>query len=157
MRFGKSASSVLAATILTVLFLLISPEQGAGHSKLKKRAQPASVTGTYKNVLNSLEVLELPDHTVRINFSGFWPNSRRRVETRNVGTFDETVPLNGRTAIVKLQYGDDPCVITLKFDPRRVEVSQEGSILGCGFGFNVEPDGTYLRVSSKPPLLAPRQ
>ena len=29
--------------------------------------------------------------------------------------------------------------------------SVTGTYMGCGFGFNVEPDGTYLRVSSKPP------
>ncbi len=63
------------------------------YQKGKKPVQTVGVTGTYKYVLNTVEVLELPDHRVRISFSGFWPNDHKRVETRNVGTFDETVPL----------------------------------------------------------------
>ena len=125
------------------------------YQKGKKPVQTGSVTGTYKYVLNTVEVLELPDHRVRISFSGFWPNDHKRVETRNVGTFDETVPLTGRTATVKIQYGDDPCTITLEFRSNKVIVEQGGSILGCGFGFNVEPDGTYVKTSSRPPHLPP--
>jgi hypothetical protein len=106
-------------------------------------------------VLNSVEVLELPDQKVRISFAGCWPNDRKRRDTRNVGTFDETVRLAGRTAVVKIQFGVDPCIITLEFRSNRVIVAQEGSIIGCGFGFNVEPDGTYLKTSSKPPYLPP--
>ncbi|MFY9553619.1 MAG: hypothetical protein WAV47_02745 [Blastocatellia bacterium] len=142
----------LALGLLLVCFHRESP----GHQNSTKRAQPLSVTGTYKYVINSLEVLELPDHKVRISFAGYWPNTRRRAETRNVGTFDETVSLTGRTAVVKIKYGEDPCVIRFEFRSNKVVVTQEGSILGCGFGFNVEADGTYLKTSSKPPRLAPR-
>jgi len=123
----------------------------------KKPAQNGSVTGTYKYVLNTMEVLELPNKKVRISFSGFWPNDRKRVETRNVGAFDETVPLSGRTATVKIQFGDEPCAVNLEFRPNKLIVSQEGSIMGCGFGFNVEPDGTYVKVSSKRPDMPPPQ
>jgi hypothetical protein len=110
----------------------------------------------YKYVLNSPEVLELPGHQVRISFAGYWPNDRRRRETRNVGAFDETVALTGRTATVKIQYGADPCIIALEFRSNKVIVTQEGSLLGCGFRFNVEADGTYVKTSSKPPALARR-
>jgi len=123
----------------------------------RARVTTALATGTYKDVLNTLEVLELPDHTVRINFSGYWPNDRKRVETRNMGSFDETVPLVGHTAMVKIQYGDEPCMIKLDFRPAKVIVTQEGSMSGCGFGFNVEADGTYLKTSSKPPNLPPAE
>jgi hypothetical protein len=56
---------------------------------------------------------------------------------------------------VKIQYGDDPCIITLEFRSNKVIVEQRGSVLGCGFGFNVEPDGTYVKTSSRPPNLPP--
>jgi hypothetical protein len=102
-------------------------------------------------VLNTLEVLELPGHKVCISFAGYWPNDRKRVETRNVGTFDETIPINGNTAVVKPSDGNDECAITLEFKGNRVTVTQNG--YQCGFGFNVEADGTYTRVSSKRPAL----
>jgi hypothetical protein len=137
--------------VLVLPFLFLSHSDGFARQKVKKPVQTGSVTGTYKYVLNSVEVLELPDHKVRVSFAGFWPNNRKRVETRNVGTFDETVPLIGRTAKVKIQFGDDPCTITLEFRLNKVIVSREGFIMGCGFGFNVEPDGTYVKTSSRPP------
>lgn len=118
-----------------------------------KPVQTTSVTGTYKYILNTLEVLELPDHKVRISFAGVWPNSRRRAETRNVGTFDETVPLKGRTATVKPKYGNGECAITIEFKPNKAIVTQQG--YSCGFGFNVEADGSYAKVSGKPPKLPP--
>jgi hypothetical protein len=92
-------------------------------------------------VLNSLEVLELPDHKVRISFAGYWPNDRKRAETRNVGTFDETVPLTGRTAIVKIQYGDDPCTITLEFRSNKVIVEQGDQFKGAGLVSMLRPMG----------------
>lgn len=98
-----------------------------------------------------MEVLELPDHKVRISFLGVWPNDRKRTETRNIGSFDETVPLSGRTATVKLQYEDEPCIISLNFKSNRVIVTQEGASNRCGFGFNVEASGTYVKTSSRPP------
>ena len=134
-----------------MLSLLLSQPDSFARQKAKRPVQTGSVTGTYKYVLNTVEVLELPDHRVRISFSGFWPNDHKRVETRNVGNFDETVPLKGRTAVVKPKYGDKDCAITLEFRAGKVIVTQEG--YHCGFGFNVEADGTYRKVSSKPPDL----
>jgi len=134
-----------------VLLVGLSYADSFAHQKARKPAQTISITGTYKYVLNSLDVLELPDQRVRINFSGFWPNDRKRVETRSVGNFDETVPLKGRTAVVKPKYGDKDCEIRLAFKATAVFVAQEG--YQCGFGFNVEADGTYRKVSSKPPDL----
>jgi hypothetical protein len=85
--------------------------------------------------------LALTDHKVRISFTGFWPTDRKRLETRNVGTFDETVLLDGRTARVKVQYGDDPCTTTLEFRSNKVIVEQGGRYWDSGFGFNVEAMG----------------
>lgn len=136
---------------IALLFVGLSHADSFARQTGKKPLRAASVTGAYKYVLNSLEVLELPDQRVRISFSGFWPNDHRRVETRNVGTFDETVALKGRTAVVKPKYGGDDCAITLEFKANRVIVAQEG--YSCGFGFNVEAGGTYRKVSSNPPKL----
>jgi len=138
---------------LGILFLGLCDADGFARQKTTKPVQTTSVTGTYKYILNTLEVLELPDHKIRVSFAGVWPNSRRRAETRNVGTFDETVPLKGRTAIVKPKYGNGECAITLEFKANKVIVTQVG--YSCGFGFNVEADGLYAKVSSKAPKLPP--
>ena len=139
--------------LILILLALTFPASGMAGQKGSQRAVAGGVTGTYKFVLNSLEVLELPNGKVRIRFAGFWPNDRKRVETRNSGGFDETVALEGKKATVKIQFGDDPCTIRLEFQTSKVIVEQEGSLTGCGFGFNVEPDGTYTKVSSKSPRL----
>ncbi|HXF39423.1 MAG TPA: hypothetical protein VN687_06900 [Blastocatellia bacterium] len=145
--------SLQKSLALALLFLGFAYSDGFARQKTAKPVQTTSITGSYKYILNTLEVLELPDHKVRISFAGVWPNSRRRAETRNVGTFDETVPLKGRTAVVKPKYGNGECAITLEFKANKVIVTQEG--YSCGFGFNVEADGSYAKVSGKPPKLPP--
>jgi len=143
-----------AGPAVGLLLVAVCLSYGQTDQVAKKPA--ASVTGTYKYVLNTIEVLEMPDHDVRISFTGVWPNDRKKVETRNMGAFDEIVKLKGRTATVKLQFGEDPCVLKLSFQVSKVIVEQQG-VGSCGFGFNVEADGTYTKVSSKPPELSPHQ
>ena len=143
--------SLQTSLAFALLLLGLSHADSFAYQQARKPVQTRGVTGTYKYVLNTVEVLELPDHRVRISFSGFWPNDHKRVETRNVGNFDETVPLKGRTAVVKPRYGDKDCAITLEFRAGKVTITEEG--YHCGFGFNVEADGTYRKVSSKPPDL----
>lgn len=82
----KSVWKFLAAILL--LFFSASRVDCFAYQKVRNRGVSRSVTGTYKYVLNTLQVLELPDHKVRISFSGFWPNDRKPAETRNVGNFD---------------------------------------------------------------------
>lgn len=148
--------SLLTSLAIAVMFVGLSCADASARQNVKKPVETGGATGTYKNVLNTLEVLELPDKKVRIKFVGFWPNDRKRVETRNSGAFDETVTLEGKTATVKIKFGEEPCTITLEFRANKVIVEQGGSLMGCGFGFNVEPDGTYMKVSNKPPRM-PRQ
>jgi hypothetical protein len=95
--------SLQTSFAISLVLVSLSHADSFARQKVKKPVQSGSVTGTYKYVLNSLEVLELPEHKVRISFAGFWPNDRKRVETRNVGTFDETVPLSGNTATGTLE------------------------------------------------------
>src|SRR5215813_15620605 len=104
---------IKAPSVAGLLFVVFCFTYGFANQATKKPTR--SVTGTYKYVLNTLEVLELPDHKVRISFAGYYPNDRRKAETRNVGSFDETVPLKGRTARVKIQFGDEPCLVTISF------------------------------------------
>ena len=118
----------LLVSLIVVMFLLLSNPDGVARQNIKKPVKTGSVAGTYKLVLNILEVLEMPDHRVRIRFNGFWPNDRKRAETRNSGAFDETVGLEGQTATVKIQFGDDPCTINLEFRPGKVIVEQSGSL-----------------------------
>jgi hypothetical protein len=148
--------SLQISIAIAVMFVGLACADAFAWQNVRKPAASGGVTGTYTYVLNTLEVLELPDKKVRIKFVGFWPNDRKRVETRNSGAFDETVALDGKTATVKIKFGEEPCTVTMEFRPNKVIVEQGGSLMGCGFGFNVEPDGTYVKVSSKPPRM-PRQ
>ena len=121
-----------------------------------KSVKPKSLTGTYKYVQNTFSVVELPEQKVSLDFTGFWPNIRRSqmrkygVETFNTGVFKETVHLKKGIAIVKLEFTDNPCVITIRFLNNKLSVTQEGTSNDCGFGFNVEADGLYVKTSTRP-------
>lgn len=143
--------------LLLLLMLSISSTQAAAQnarasSKKRMTASPANVAGTYKDVSNSVEITEAADHLVAIDFTGYWPNIRPSqmkkdgVETLNVGGFRQTVPLRNGIAIVKLEYTDDPCIITIRFLRDRLKVTQEGASNDCGFGFNVEANGVYRKM-----------
>src|SRR5262249_53873730 len=116
-------------------------------------------TGTYRYISNEFKIVELPGQKVKISFSGSYPNVRLSERRKypegsaNMGTFNETVPLKGRTAIVKLQYLDEPCIITIKFRSKGLEAEQNGASNQCGFGFNVEVDGVYRKISSETPYV----
>jgi hypothetical protein len=126
-------------------------------SAVKKTAQPSSITGTYKDVMNTLKVRELPEHKVLLDFAGYYPNvpssQRRRygADTYNVGSFQETVPLKNSEATVTLKFTHYPCAIQIKFLRDKLRVTQEGTSNDCGFGFNVEAGGLYKKVSSRAP------
>src|SRR5690349_6820587 len=148
--------------LLLLLILSISAIQSAAQnarasSKKRLTASPANVAGTYKDVSSTFEIAEAADHQVSMDFTGFWPNSRPSqmkkygVETLNVGGFQQTVPLRNGVAIVKLEFTDDPCVITIRFLRNRLKVTQEGGSNDCGFGFNVYADGTYLKARRRAP------
>lgn len=126
-------------------------------SAVKKTAQPSSITGTYKDVMNTLKVRELSDHKVLLDFAGYYPNvpslQRRRygTDTYNVGSFRETVPLKNGEARVTLKFTDYPCAIQIKFLRDKLKITQEGTSNDCGFGFNVEAGGVYKKVSNRAP------
>jgi hypothetical protein len=126
-------------------------------SAVKKTAQPSSITGTYKYIMNTLAVRELPEHKVLLDFAGYYPNvpssQRRRfgADTYNVGTFRETVPLKNGEATVTLKFTHYPCAIQIKFFRNKLRITQEGTSNDCGFGFNVEAGGVYKKVSNRAP------
>jgi hypothetical protein len=143
--------------LLLLLLLSIASTQALAQnarasSKKRLTASPASVAGTYKDVSNGFEIVEAADHQVAIDFTGYWPNIRPSqmkkygVETLNVGGFQQTVPLRNNVAIVKLEFTDDPCIITIRFLRGRLKVTQEGASNDCGFGFNVEANGVYRKM-----------
>ena len=66
--------SLQTSLALVMPFLFLWQSDSFAYQQVKKPVQTRGITGTYKYVLNTVEVLELPDHKVRISFSGFWPN-----------------------------------------------------------------------------------
>src|SRR5262249_24774518 len=103
-----------------MVLLVLTPAAMAQNRNSPSQAKaPVSVTGTYRYISNEFKIVELPGQKVKISFSGSYPNVRLSERRKypegsaNMGTFNETVPLKGRTAIVKLQYLDEPCIITI--------------------------------------------
>ena len=142
--------------LLLLALPVLTPAQNKP-SAVKKATQPSSITGTYKNVMNTLEVRELPDYKVLLDFAGYYPNvpssqrQRYGADTYNVGSFRETVPLKNGEATVTLKFTDYPCAIQIKFFRNKLRITQEGTSNDCGFGFNVEAGGLYKKVSNRAP------
>lgn len=145
--------------ILLPLLLALPVVTLAQHkpSSVKQTANSGSITGTYKYIMNTLEVRELPDHKVLLDFAGYYPDvpssQRRRygADTYNVGSFRETVPLKNSEATLTLKFTNYPCSIQIKFLLNKLRITQEGTSNDCGFGFNVEAGGLYRKVSNRAP------
>ncbi len=69
----------------------------------------------------------------------------------NVGIADGTAIIEGDTAVFSPNENGQ-CKITIKFFKHgTIEVTQTGAIGECGFGFNVNADGTYTKTSRAKP------
>ena len=127
----------------------------------RKAVGAAEVNGTFQSIVsaekkerfaNELKVLALGKGKLKIAFELVYPHRDASGEmTANTGSLEGTADIAGDTAI----YSSDefgPCRITLQFvKPGVVKVSQQGTDADCGFGFNVNADGTYKKTSAKKP------
>jgi hypothetical protein len=97
-----------------------------------------SVTGTYKMKNGEVLVQQTKDGTIKFSLKATYQT--------NVGEVSGEAPLSGDAA--SHADPDLDCVLTFKFAPGNLVVSQNGS---CGMGLNVSGAGTYKRVSTAPP------
>ena len=132
-----------------VLMLVIVPQlllaQGAQTSDAN------SVVGTYRahdkvGAGCTIEAGDRRANTVRIQF-----DCNRGAPSYHHGANDVRVPLRGGVATYGDTNSSGTCRLRFSFARDRVTVKQTGSDLACGFGAFVHIDGTYPRVSRRPP------
>ena len=126
----------------------------------RKSVSAAEVNGTFRMKFpgkfkynsNEIKILALGGGRLRIAMELVYPYKMQNGEmSANMGSLDGEAMITGDTAVYKSsEFG--PCKITVKFaKPGVIKVSQEGADNECGFGHNVNSDGTYRKVSSKKP------
>ena len=108
----------------------------------------AQVNGTWKMKGGEFKIWALGQQRLQIEFSGTYEYKSPQGPTANEGQGSGIARIEGDTAIFKPEGAEDECVITLKFTPGKLVVTQTGV---CGFGHNVTAEGTYKKVSSKKP------
>ena len=112
--------------------------------------------GKFKENFNEIKILALGRGKLKISFDLIYPRLMPNGETSaNFGTATGTAEIKGDTAVYtgENEYGDEPCKITIKFlKPGVIKVTQNGTDAVCGFGFNVNADGTYQKFSGKKPV-----
>ncbi|MEO6052349.1 MAG: hypothetical protein ABIP78_13605 [Pyrinomonadaceae bacterium] len=109
-------------------------------------------TGKFKDNSNDIKILALGGGKLHIAMDLVYPyRLQNREMMANMGQLDGEALITGDTAVYdSSEFG--PCKITIKFvKPGTIKVSQEGTDGECGFGHNVNSDGTYRRVSSRKP------
>lgn len=130
------------------------------NAQSRKSVGAAEVNGTFrdnfagkpKGVYNEIKILALGKGKLRIAFNLIYPYIDGTGEqSANMGAADGTAIIEGDTAIYSSdEFGQ--CRITIKFVKRGViEVTQAGADSDCGFGHNVNADGTYKKSSGIEP------
>lgn len=110
-----------------------------------------SVVGTYRHFTTghagcTIEVGERKANTVRVQF-----DCNRGAPSYHHGANDVRLPLRNQVATYADTNANGTCRLRFAFRHERVQVTQTGSDLACGFGAFVKIDGTYPRVSRRPP------
>ena len=154
---------------ILVLFLLMlfgstAPENFAQ----RKTVRAAEVTGTFRSYFkgkfrdfyNEIQVQSLGRNKLRVEMELVYPFVLNRERMVHTGTATGEAVITGDTAVFVPDYSveaNETCKITLRFaKPGTLIVSTEDN-LGCGFGFNVEADGTYRKSSSAKPKFRTEQ
>jgi hypothetical protein len=109
-------------------------------------------SGKFKGSYNEVKILALGKGKLRVALELIYPFvDGTGGLMANVGTADGTATIAGDTAIFSPDE-NEKCVITIKFVKRgTIEVEQAGTDSECGFGFNVNADGTYKKSSNAKP------
>ena len=109
-----------------------------------------SARGSYSEIL----IEALGGNKLKVEMSLTYPYKANREALANVGEATGEAIIKGDTASFVPDYAkenNNGCRITLKFSkPGTLVVTTENN-LDCGFGFNVEADGTYRKRSSAKP------
>lgn len=109
-------------------------------------------TGKFKGSYNEIKILALGKGKLKISFELLYPYITGGGElSANMGTAEGEATIVGDTAVYSSdEYGQ--CKITIKFvRAGLIRVSQNGNDADCGFGRNVNAEGTYKKASGAKP------
>jgi hypothetical protein len=134
---------------LSVLLLVFVPQTLMAQSSGAMSAR--AVVGTYREHTSvgagcTIEVGEPKASGVRIQF-----DCNRGAPSYNHGADDFRAPVKNSVATYASRNANGTCRLRFAFARDRVRVTQEGRDQACGFGAFVTIDGTYPRVSRRPP------
>ena len=144
------------------LCLLVCIGAGTQIFAQRQAVTGAEVTGTFRSYFkgsargsyNEILIQALGGNKLKVEMSLIYPYKANREALANVGEASGEALINGDTAIFVPDYAkenNNACRITLKFTkPGTLVVTTENN-LDCGFGFNVEADGTYRKRSAAKP------
>src|SRR5262249_46297002 len=147
-------------TLSLLLLVLISANSASPAQR--KSVSRDEVTGTFRSYFtgsargsyNEILVQALGANKLKIEMSLIYPYKANKQSLANVGQATGEAVIDGDTAVFVPDYAKEnknECRITLKFSkPGTLIVTTENN-LDCGFGFNVEADGTYRKTSSAKP------
>jgi hypothetical protein len=148
--------------LLASFFLLVCLFTSSQTFAQRAAVSGAEVTGTFRSYFkgsargsyNEILVQALGGNKLKVEMSLTYPYKANREALANVGEATGEAIIKGDTAIFIPDYAkenNNACRITLKFSkPGSLVVTTENN-LDCGFGFNVEADGTYRKTSSTKP------
>ena len=147
-------------SLLAALLGLMLSAPAASAQKSRSSVSAAEVNGTFrmnfngnfKASSNDIKILALGGGKLHIAMDLVYPYRLQNGEmSANMGYLDGEASIDGDTAVYESsEFG--ACKITIKFvKPGMINVSQQGTDIDCGFGHNVNSDGTYRKVSGKKP------
>jgi len=128
----------LAASVLSL------PSAIAQNSRVVTAAQ---ANGIYRDSGNEFRVLALGHHKLKVQFDGTHPTITNGV-SRGSAIGEATIEGNVATFFPE---HTQACKITMTFLPGSLIVAQDGESFACGFGANVNAEGTYRKVHGGKP------
>jgi hypothetical protein len=149
-------------SLLITLFLFVCLSPNPEAYAQRKAVNGTEVTGTFRSYFtgsarrsyNEILIQALGDNKLKIEMNLIYPYKANREALANFGSATGEATIKGDTAVFVPEYAAEnnkECKITLKFSkPGTLIVTTENN-LDCGFGFNVEADGTYRKTSSAKP------
>jgi hypothetical protein len=131
------------------LILIVLPQLMLAQSSRTSAAN--SVVGTYRHFGSAhegcaIEVGERRADSVRVQF-----DCNRGAPSFHHAANDVRLPLHDGVATYENTGSEGRCTIRFVFARERVKVTQTGTDAACGFGAFVNIDGSYPRVSRRPP------
>ena len=115
-------------------------------------SDPRSVVGTYRHFTTAragcaIEVGQSKGDSLRVQF-----DCNRGAPSYHSGSLDVRVTLHHDTATYQTsEFNGESCSIRFDFGAGRLQLTQIGSDIACGFGAFLRVDGSYPRISRRPP------